>query len=286
MGSLVAMLKTVFLGSRNDFDQVLVDWLARRTDLRGVVWTSSTAWQHTLRGRIDFARRRAHRYGIRKAIDETAFYLYFHRLKKQRDHAELRRRVIDPYPSSGGDPEWKGDSISATDVNAPHVLEFLRERQPDAALAMCVNNFFAQEIRSIPSKGVFLWHEGITPEYKGLYSPFWAVHNLDFDRIGYTLLRMNDSYDAGDVFVQGRAQDVDPVRHGHMYIGHKAIWDSLPAVERFLAELEAGTAQPIERATAESRMYTYPGLSDLVRQRRRLKRHPPRAAPSSSAAAS
>lgn len=266
------MLKTVFLGSRNDFDQVLLDWLARRTDLRGVVWTSSTAWQRTRRGRLAFARRRARRYGLRKAIDETAFYLYFHRVKKGRDHAELRRRVIDPYASPGDDPEWKGEAISATDVNAPEVLDFVRRHEPDIALAMCVNNFFGREIRSIPTHGVFLWHEGITPEYRGLYSPFWAVHNLDFDRIGYTVLRMNDSLDAGEIFVQGRARDVDPLHHGHMYIGHKAIWDSLPAVEGFLAELEAGEAQPLERPGAEVGMYTYPGLSDLVRQRRRLRR--------------
>jgi len=268
------MLRTVFLGSRNEFDQVLVDWLAQRTDLCGVVWTSSTAWQRTLRGRIDFARRRARRYGTRKAIDETGFYLVFHRLLKARDDRELRERVIRPYSPAGNGtrPEWTGDAIEATDVNAPEVLEFLRERQPDAALAMCINNWFGEQIRSIPRHGVLLWHEGITPEYKGLYSPFWAVHNLDFQRIGYTVLRMSADYDAGEVFVQGPARDVDPHRHGHLYMGHKAIWDSLPAVERFLGELERGEARPIDRDGAESRMYTYPGLSDLVRQRLRLRR--------------
>jgi methionyl-tRNA formyltransferase len=266
------MLRTVFLGSRNEFDQVLVDWLAQRTDLRGVVWTSSTAWQRTLRGKVAFARQRARRYGPLKALDETAFYLVFHRLLKARDDRELRARVIEPYVRSGERPEWTGDAIEATDVNSPEVLEFLRERQPDAALAMCINNWFGEEIRAIPRHGVLLWHEGVTPEYKGLYSPFWAAHNLDFQRIGYTLLRMNAEYDAGEIFVQGPARDVDPRRHGHLYMGHKAIWDSLPAVERFLEELERGDAVPIERAGARTGMYTYPGLSDLLRQRVRLGR--------------
>ena len=275
------MLRTVFLGSRNDFDEVLVDWLAQRTDLRGVVWTSSTAWQRTTRGKLEFARRRARRYGLLKAIDETAFYLVFHRFLKRRDARELRQRVIEPYtPSADGAsgdrrPEWRGDAIHATDVNAPEVLAFIREREPDVALAMCINNWFGEEIRSIPRHGVLLWHEGITPEYKGLYSPFWAAYNLDFGRIGYTLLKMSAEYDAGQVFVQGPARDVDPRHHGHLYMGHKAIWDSLPAVERFLGELERGEARPIDRSGAESRMYTYPGLSDLVRQRLRLRRARP-----------
>ncbi len=265
------MLRTVFIGSRNEFDQLLVDWLARRTDLRGVIWTSSTAWQRTLRGKLDFARRRASRYGIRKAIDEAAFYLVFHRLLKRSDYRELRTRVIDAYPADGR-PRWSGDAIETGDVNAPEVLAFLRERRPDLALAMCITDYFGEEIRSIPRHGVYLWHEGITPEYKGLYSPFWAAHNLDFDKIGYSFLRMSEEYDAGEVFVQGPARDIDPRRHGHLYMGHKAIWDSLPDVERFLAELERGEARPIDRAGGEPGMYTYPGLSDLLRQRVRLRR--------------
>jgi hypothetical protein len=112
----------------------------------------------------------------------------------------------------------------------------------------------------------------VTPEYKGLYSPFWAAHNLDFDRIGYTLLRMNDEYDAGQVFAQGGAREVNPLRHGHLYMGHKAIWDSLPDVERLFGEVERGEAEPIDRSGAEAGMYTYPGLSDLVRQRLRFRR--------------
>jgi methionyl-tRNA formyltransferase len=265
------VLSTVFIGSRNSFDELLVDWLARRTDLRGVVWTDSTAWQRTTRGKIEFARRRAKRHGLRKAVDEAAFYLVFHRLLKARDDAALRDNVLRPN-SPNGTPRWDGDSIRADDVNAPHVLAFLRERDPDLALAMCITNYFGAEVRSIPRHGVFLWHEGITPEYKGLYSPFWAAHNLDFERIGYTLLRMSDEYDAGEIYVQGPARDVDPRRHGHLYMGHKAIWDSLPDVERFLGELEHGEQRRIDRQGARSGMYTYPGLTDLVRQRARLRR--------------
>jgi methionyl-tRNA formyltransferase len=221
---------------------------------------------------VEFARKRARRHGVLKAADEAAFYLVFHKLLKRSDDDELRARVIERYTSNGGKPQWRGDAITASDVNAPEVLAFLREREPDLALAMCITNYFDAEVRSIPRHGIFLWHEGFTPEYKGLYSPFWAAHNLDFDRIGYTLLRMSDEFDAGEVFVQGPAREVDPRRHGHLYMGHKAIWDSLPEVERFLAELERGEARPISRDGATPGMYTYPGLSDLVRQRVRLRR--------------
>lgn len=266
------MLKTIFVGSKNDFDEALVHWLGQQTDLQGVVWTRSTEWQRSWGGRLQFARRRWKRYGFLKTIDETLFFLYYHGFLGASDRDELRSKVILPYHALHGNPRWGGDSIFTADVNEPAVLDFVRERSPDAVFAMCINHYFGKALRQIPRLGVFLWHEGITPEYRGLYSPFWAVHNLDFENLGYTLLRMDDSYDRGAVYVQGRATEVDPFRHHHGYAGHKAIADSLPEVARFLEDLERGTAQPIARESARSALYTYPGLTDFIRQRLRLRR--------------
>jgi hypothetical protein len=265
------MLRTVFIGSKNDFDDVLVDWLAQRTELVAAVWLDPERWRKSWRGRLGFVRKRLKRKGFFRTVDEAAFYLVYQRFYAEREERQLEELFIRPYRAEHDLPRWEGDSIEAEDVNAPEVLEFLRERQPDAALAMCVNNYFGRDLRGLFPQGVLLWHEGFTPEYRGLWSPFWAIHNLDFERIGYSLLRMNDEYDAGEVFVQGRAQEIDPQQHGSAYAGHKAIADSLPDVERFLAELEAGTAVPLDRNGAPSNYYSYPGLTDLVRLRRRLR---------------
>lgn len=266
------MLRAVFIGSANPFNEILVDWLSRRTYLVGVVWTKSTAWQRTWRGRFRFLRRRLRRYGMVKVLDEVLLFFLYHTFLAKRDLEDLRREVIRPYHQRHGVPKWRGDGILAHNVNAPEVVAFLEERAPDVAFAMCISDYFGRRIRAIPKQGVFLWHEGITPEYKGLYAPFWAVHNLDFEAIGYTLLRMNDAIDGGAVYVQGPAHGVDPFRHYHAYLGHKAIMDSLPAVEQFLRDLESGTAQAIWRRGGREGTYTYPGLSDFLRQRWRLRR--------------
>lgn len=264
-------LRTVFVGGYGTFDEILVHWLSQRTDVVGVVWTRPP-WKQTAAGKLHFARTRMRRWGMWHVLDEMAFYFYFHAFRRKHEASELRHRVIEPYLAKHGPVKWTGDTIQTTNVNSPEVLTFLRDLAPDVALAMCINNFFGEEFRCVPKHGVLLWHEGITPEYRGLYSPFWATYNLDFTRIGYTVLRMNDTYDAGEVFVQGQARDVNPFHQGHLYIGHKAIMDSLPEVEQLLQDLEAGTAQPIVREGAASHLYTYPGLTDLVRQRIRLRR--------------
>lgn len=265
------MLKTIFIGSKNDFNQMLVHWLNQHSELTGVVWIQATAWKKTWKGRWRFAQKRLHRYGLLKTINETLFFLYYNTVKRRELHQQLHH-LIDTCWAQDEVERWSGDAIFAESVNAPEVQAFIGARQPDLAFAMCINEFFGMELRSIPRLGVFLWHEGITPEYKGLYSPFWAVHNLEFDKIGYTLLCMNDKYDAGEIYVQGAARDVDPHQHHYLYLGHKAILDSLPAVESFLKESESGTAKPLERPEAQTGYYTYPGITDLFRQIRRLKR--------------
>jgi hypothetical protein len=269
---LLSLLRTIFIGAKNTFDDVLVDWLAERSDLVGAMWIDAAGWRSSWRDRVAFTRKRMRRYGLPKTIDEIAFFLYYQGLLVRRERRDLDERLVPSLRDLYGDGRWDGDAITISDVNSPEALTFLRERRPDLAFAMCVNNYFSPEMRGIMKHGVFLWHEGFTPEYRGLYSPFWAVHNLDFDHIGYTLLRMNDEYDAGEVYVQGAARGVDPQRDLHAYLGHKAIADSLPEVETFLRELEGGTAAPIERPDAQSGYYTYPGLTDFVRQRQRLRR--------------
>jgi len=266
-------LRACFVGSKNPFNEVLVHWLSRRVDLVAVVWTTSVDWQNTWRGRLRFAWQRCRRYGLWKTIDEILFFLYYHGVLNRRSEEEVRESIIGPYRKRHGVCRWQGDALSTDNVNSDAVREFLQQRNPEVGFAMCTNDYFGKRLRSILKHGLFLWHEGITPEYKGLYAPFWAVHNLDFDRIGYTLLRMNDAYDAGEIFVQGRASEIDPFHHTHDYMGHKAILDSLPEVERFITALGNGTARAVDRPDAQSGSYTYPGITDLVRQRRKLRKH-------------
>lgn len=266
-------MKAVFVGSKNDINQILVHWLSQRIEMAGVIWTQSTDWQRSWKGRLTFARRRMRRYGVFKVIDETLFHLYYHARLNGPSEAALKEQLVEPYWREHGDCEWRGDAIATKNINSPEVLEFVEQRQPDIAFAMCTNDYFGKRLRSLPRHGVFLWHEGFTPEYKGLYSPFWATSKLDFDRIGYTLLKMSDDLDAGEVYLQGQVKDVDPMRQTHDFMGHKAILDSLSDVEPFLRELEQGTAKPLDRSDAPSASYTYPGMSDFIRQRIRLRRH-------------
>jgi hypothetical protein len=262
------MLRCIFVGSPNRFTEMMVHWLSKHTDFVGAVWTSSAEWAKTFSKTVEFARRRLDRYGLSKVINEVCYYYISRKILK--DHAEpFQSRLYNDYVQVHGQPSWKGDFIHTDDINRHDVLRFVRDRQPDLIMSMCINEFFKREIREIPRLGSFLWHEGIVPEYKGLYSPFWAIHNREPDLLGYSVLKMNGRYDEGEIYLQGRVTGINTNTDSSLYIGHKAILDSLPGVGIFLEELERGIAKPISTQGRPSGTYTYPGLTDWIRMKNR-----------------
>ena len=264
------MLRCVFVGSPNRFTSLMVHWLSNHTDLQGVVWTSSAHWASNASGRVQFAKRRLKRFGILKTVDEALYYALSKRvLNDTGEH--VQSRLLNSYSAEYGSPECEYDSIRTSDINSPGVIRFVRERSVDLIMSMCINEFFRREIRETPRLGAFLWHEDIAPEYKGLYSPFWAIHNGEPEMLGYTVLRMNERYDEGEIFLQGRAEDVDPRTDNPVYIGHKAILDSLPSVKKLFEALEQGNAETLAIHNRKAATYTYPGFTDWIRYRMQIR---------------
>jgi Formyl transferase len=261
------MLRCVFVGSPNRFTELMVHWLSKHSILTGVVWTYSAHWAKSFSGRLQFAQKRLKRFGFMKTANETLYYLLSKNFLNESGEP-FQSRLCEAYSHQYGEPTWHGESIETRDINAPEVLSFLRERSPDLIMSMCINEFFRKEIRTIPRLGAFLWHEGLVPEYKGLYSPFWAIHNGEPQMLGYTVLRMNARYDEGEVFLQDRVTGINVRTDSPLYIGHKAILDSLPHVANLFEELEKGTARPMAIEGRESGYYTYPGLTDWLRYRK------------------
>lgn len=266
------MLRAVFIGYDNMLNRVLEHWLSGHTELAGCVWVpSQTQWLTTRQGKIDFINQRIKRRGLLKAFDEALFYLLYHTTEAKSPNTLACAQMIREYRAT--QPQRPhAPRIRSASVNDERVLDYLREVKPDVIFSHCINQYFGKRLRAVAPHGVMLWHVGITPEYKGVYSPFWTMHNADFANFGYTLLRLSEELDAGDIFVQGRLTNVDVRHDNHELIEHKAIFASLPDVGRFIEELEAGTAAPIARPDAVPGYYTYPGLTDYLRQRWRVRR--------------
>jgi hypothetical protein len=263
------MLKTGFIGRDNEFNRLICSWLNQHTDLEVIVWTSAMAWSKgTAMQRVrKTARRflqRAKKMGWPRAIDEIGFYALYAAFLLRPEQKRLHEVVeeCDVHPRR---PLASIRQLRPASIKSPDLVAVLKSARLDAIFSMCIDVYLPQAVRDAPRHGIFLWHEGITPEYRGVYSPFWALVNEDYRNIGYTLLKVNEKLDAGDIYLQARMLTLDPTRDWHTYIGHKAVLESLPHVELFLEQLESGRARPITRADAVDRFYSYPTATALLR---------------------
>jgi hypothetical protein len=261
------MLRIAFFGNENHFTNALCRWLGERSDLRLIVSTSQIPWPHRSGLRwARVARRIAggiRRKGLFRALDETVFYLLYLAFLRRGEIARVRQ-LADSLEIDATRTPADVSVIRPTRVDDPELLDLLKRLRLDAIFATCTPVYFPRELLQASRLGVFLWHEGITPEYRGVYAPFWALLREDYTRIGYTLLRMNEELDAGPIYLQGRVQNACFSSDWPSYLGHKAILDSLPRVEHFLHDLEMNCHKPIERSDAQRAYYSYPTATGLI----------------------
>jgi len=273
------MLRTGFIGNENFFDRAICEWLGGHTDLALVIWTNQLSWGSS--GRSGRLRRVGRRFlkrvkqrGILRTLDEALYYVLY-RSFLQRGEGRRLLQLVDDLPRFPRRSLSLVPQIRPRSIADPTVAQSIRKASLDALFATCIDVRLPDPIIDAPRLGSFLWHEGIAPEYRGVYSPFWGLVRGDYENLGYTLLRMTSRLDGGENYVQGRVVGVDPGRDWHSYIGHKAILDSLQQVERFLIDLEAGRHRPIRRDGALDALYSYPtatGLLKIVRRRLQASR--------------
>ena len=262
------MLKTAFIGNQNDFDIKVCEFLSEHTNLSLIIWTDKLTWANNGPDRKRRVMRRflkrSQKHGRIQALNEIAYYALYRQFLSRSESRKIRDALRSvktrPRKPVSAIPQLRPDSIGSEEL-----LREVAGMGLDALFAMCIDVYLPKCIFEAPRLGTFLWHEGITPNYRGVYSPFWALLNEDYENLGYTLLRMNSKLDAGEVFVQGHAEGIDTLRDWHSYIGHKAVLDSFPAVAEFLQVLGTERYSPIDRSDHPDGYYSYPTATALMR---------------------
>jgi methionyl-tRNA formyltransferase len=266
-------MRIVFIGRPNFANHCFANWLASHHDV--VAYFTADRQRYTSGHRVRWLRKRIERGGVLRAFDQSLYQVYF-RLFDARKNEDLKRAAFanafgaDAFRLRADIPVYAYD-----DLNGAAALDTLRSLRADLAFAVCISQYLRKPYQEIPRFGTALYHEGLTPEYKGLHTAFWAHHEGDAHRIGYTLLQLDGGIDAGRPLAQGVGK-VDPaLARWWNYAGHKALIDGLPDVQRALAAMEAGHPVGVEPRPAAAKSWTYPGLSDELRRLWRTRRAAP-----------
>jgi folate-dependent phosphoribosylglycinamide formyltransferase PurN len=257
-------MKTYFLFHDRWTEYIKADWAASRFPFEGFV-----VIEKTRAPLVTFLWRRMRRLGFLKVADELLLRLYYLLFQSRRDGRMLQQlmaQVQRDIPASYQRPPV----YRIYDINSDEAEALLKRLAPDVCVLM-VMPLLKKKIFSIPPLGMLIFHPGITPEYRGTHSPFWAVLNRDCDRIGWSLLRLDAGIDTGAVLAQGCTRDPDPLTESHLVLAHRSHVEGLPGVVETLRKLQAGESPRVPTEGRKSVNYTHPGLTDYLKYRKVLR---------------
>lgn len=231
----------------------LTGWLGSFSELAGIIVVREPRrriWRRV--------KNEVRRSGLLRFADVLAFRIFYRLFLAQRDRAwedsELDR-LARLYPAPTVSPRV----CVTSSPNSAEAKAFLTELAPDLVIARC-KTLLRPDVFSIPRLGTFVLHPGMCPEYRNAHGCFWALANNEPEKVAVTLLRIDVGVDTGPVYGYYSC-DFDSARDSHVVIQAKAVTSNLDAIRCKLAEIEAGTAVPIETRGRASAVWGQPWLT-------------------------
>jgi len=150
----------------------------------------------------------------------------------------------------------------------PDTLDALRRLDPDI-FVVHTKYIVGRRVRELARVAVIGGHPGVTPSYRGAYSPFWALYRDQRDMVGFTVFLLDDGIDTGPILGQGCIPIV-PGEDSHLTLAWKGMMQSSELQARIVARLDAGESvptRPIDDVPQDS-YFDVPTLGQFLRYRR------------------
>src|SRR2546425_5418262 len=231
----------------------LARWLSSFSNLAAVVVIRETNQRKRKR-----VRREIKRVGLGRFVDVMAFRLYHRLIHASQDRGwedRLLARMMEAY----SDLAPSVPILYTSSPNSDESLNFIRSAHPDIMVARC-KTLLKENIFSIPTRGTYVMHPGICPEYRNAHGCFWALVNGDYQRVGMTLLRVDKGVDTGSVFGYYTC-DFDEMNDSHVVIHHRVVFDNLDALRQKFEEIYLERAQIIDTSGRTSAAWGQPWMS-------------------------
>jgi folate-dependent phosphoribosylglycinamide formyltransferase PurN len=261
-------MRTFYLFHDHWYQYVKADLLASQYPVDGFV---------VIRRRRDvwyrYLWKRARRIGFVQVLDELVLRLYWTLLKSWGDHRNLTQLMTEAQKAIPA--SYQRPPIHHLDnINSDAGRKVLSDLKPDVCVLM-VHPILSKKTFTIPPLGMLVFHPGVTPEYRGPHSAFWATMNNEFWGIGWSLLRVDEGIDTGPVLAQGSCTVVQPLEESHVMMQHRSHVDGTRHVVDVLRRLERDEQPRVEMIHRRSTNYTHPGIRDYIRflgVRRKLRK--------------
>lgn len=239
----------------------LASWLNTIGELSGIIEIREN--RSRMKKRIKSELKRSGMLGF---IDVMAFVIYYKNKLAHIDKAYEKKALHDLQKKYGEVPS--NIPILAThSPNSDEAKEFLLNTQPDFTIARC-KTILKADIFNVASRGTYVMHPGICPEYRNAHGCFWAMVNEDYDNIGMTLLRVDDGIDTGPVYGYFKCK-ANFLKETHNTIQNKVVLDNLNDIEVKFQEIYDNTAKSIDTKGRSSGVWGQPWLSKYLKWKKK-----------------
>jgi hypothetical protein len=247
-------MRTLLLAHHDDRLSLigLARWLASFSDLAGIVVlheTRSRLWRRL--------RRELRRVGPVRLLDVLAFRLYYKLFLSHRDSLWEEQKLAELCRTYG--PVAQTPVLHTPSPNTSEAEAFIRAQLPDLMLARC-KTLLKESVFAIPTRGTFVMHPGICPEYRNAHGCFWACAKDDLDNVGMTLLRIDRGVDTGPVYGYYRCSYKE-TEDSHVVIQQKTVFDNLDPLREKLQDLFVERAAPFDTSHRRSAAWGQPWLT-------------------------
>jgi methionyl-tRNA formyltransferase len=232
-------------------------WLAAESELTGIVFIQEprkTIWKRV--------RREFRRSGLLGLLDVLAFRAYYSLIVSGRDR-QWSVRALEALKSAYPATPSSVPILRTVSPNSPETEQFITACRPNMMIALC-KTILKPNIFSLPTHGTYVFHPGICPEYRNAHGCFWALVNRDTERVGMTLLRIDEGIDTGPVY-EYFSYPYDEWRESHFVIQNRVLLENLDPLMAVLQSIYVGEAHPIDTSGRQSAIWGQPRFTKYIR---------------------
>lgn len=203
-------------------------------------------------------RSEIRRAGMLRMLDVLAFRVYYRLFMASAD-AAWQEEMLEELRTRFRETLHDVPVVVVDDPNNSHAFDLLRKMSPDLIIARC-RWLLKGKIYNLPRLGTFVLHPGICPEYRNAHGCFWALMNGDKQRVGMTLLKIDDGIDTGPAYAYF-SYPFDACNESHIRIQIRMFTENLDAIREALEGITSGSIDPIDVAGRKSQNWGQPWLS-------------------------
>ncbi len=159
--------------------------------------------------------------------------------------------------------------VDIGDANDAAGVAALRELQPDVLIVLGAG-ILRDDVLAIPSRYCLNIHGGAVPEYRGVYSDFWALANDDRDAVGSTIFHIDRGIDTGAVALGQRLPLQALPTLAEIKIENSRLRARLMVTA--LGQAQNGTLPSIPQRREDARYWRTPSAAQLLRGLWRIRR--------------